>query len=215
LRFLIQSVRPAAVCEGLAFFTSRFSPEVLHGCTHESTEGGHGRIDTRKVWATDQIDWLKGTDQWEGLKSVVTVESIRRVIGTEKPTVERRHYLASVPCTERAGRSSSGERFAGLVRNHWSIENGQHWTLDMAFNEDQSRVRKNHGQENMAIMRRLALGLLRRDKSVKVGAKNKRLKAARNPDYLSNRMRVIPGVYLWPLRRVGGGSVGCCGFWGF
>ena len=144
---------------------------------HESTEAGHGRIDTRKVWATDQIDWLKGREQWKGLKSVVTVESIRRVIGEEAPSVERRHFLASIPC-------NSGERFAGLVRNHWSIENSQHWTLDMAFDEDWSRVRKDHGQDNMAILRRLALGLLRRDKSVKLGAKNKRLKAARNPDYL-------------------------------
>jgi predicted transposase YbfD/YdcC len=151
---------------------------------HETTEAGHGRIDTRKVWATDQIDWLQGREQWKGLKSVVAVESIRRVIGQESPTVERRHFLASISCGEGAGRSSGGERLAGLVRNHWSIENGQHWTLDMGFDEDRSRIRKDHGQENMAIMRRLALGLLRRDKSVKVGARNKRLKAGRNPDYL-------------------------------
>jgi predicted transposase YbfD/YdcC len=144
---------------------------------HETTDGGHGRIDTRRVWATDQIQWLEGRKEWKGLSTVITVESIRRVIGKEQPTVERRHYLSSVPC-------GSGERLAGLVRNHWSTENGQHWVLDMAFNEDQSRVRKDHGDQNLAIMRRLALGLLRRDKSVKAGAKNKRLKAGRNPDYL-------------------------------
>jgi len=79
-----------------------------------------------------------------------------------------------------------------LIRNHWSIENSQHWTLDVAFNEDQSRVRKDHGDQNLAVLRRLALGLLRRDRRVKVGAQNKRLKACRNRDYLL-------GVLLSPV----------------
>jgi len=71
-----------------------------------------------------------------------------------------------------------------LIRNHWSIENSQHWSPDIAFDEDQSRVRKDHGDQNLAVLRRIALGLLRRDKSVKIGAKNKRLKAAGNRSYL-------------------------------
>jgi predicted transposase YbfD/YdcC len=144
---------------------------------HETTEGGHGRIDTRKVWATDQIDWLAGKEDWKSLTSVVVVESIRRLLGKGESSTQRRYFISSVPCI-------SGERFAGLVRNHWSIENGQHWTLDMAFNEDQSRIRKDHGDQNLAALRRIALGLLRRDKSVKLGAKNKRIKAARNRQYL-------------------------------
>jgi predicted transposase YbfD/YdcC len=144
---------------------------------HESTDGGHGRIDTRRVWATDQIDWLRGRSDWKGLISVAVVESTRRLIGTGKSSTERRYFISSLPCT-------SGERFARLIRNHWSIENTQHWSLDMAFNEDQSRVRKDHGDQNLAVLRRIALGLLRRDKSVKIGAKNKRLKAGRNRNYL-------------------------------
>lgn len=144
---------------------------------HESTEGGHGRIDTRQVWATDSIDWLAGRCDWKGLRSVVAVQSTRKVLGTGKTSTERRYFISSLPCV-------SGEQFARLVRNHWSIENGQHWTLDMAFNEDQSRVRKDHGHQNLAVLRRIALALLRRDKSVKLGAKNKRLKAGRNREYL-------------------------------
>jgi predicted transposase YbfD/YdcC len=144
---------------------------------HETTEGGHGRIDTRKVWATDRIDWLSGRSDWKRLTSVAVVESIRRPSGTDKVSTERRYFIGSLP-------ADSGERFARLIRNHWSIENAQHWSLDVAFNEDQSRVRKDHGGRNLAVLRRIALGLLRRDKSVKVGAKNKRLKAARNRDYL-------------------------------
>jgi predicted transposase YbfD/YdcC len=144
---------------------------------HETTEGGHGRIDTRKVWATGQIDWLAGKEDWKKLTSVVVVESVRKLLGKGESSTQRRYFISSVACT-------SGEKFAGLVRNHWSIENCQHWSLDMAFNEDQSRIRKDHGDQNLAALRRIALGLLRRDKSVKLGARNKRIKAARNREYL-------------------------------
>lgn len=144
---------------------------------HETTDGGHGRIDTRRVWATDRIEWLAGRPDWKGLTTVVAVESTRRTLGTGQTSTERRYFITSLPCV-------SGERFARLVRNHWSIENGQHWGLDVAFNEDQSRVRKDHGDQNLAVLRRIALGLLRRDTSVKLGTKNKRLKAGRNRDYL-------------------------------
>lgn len=144
---------------------------------HETTESGHGRIDTRRVWATSQIDWLKRREEWSGLNSVIVVESIRRLIASGEVKTSRRYYIASLL-------SDSGERFANLIRNHWSIENTQHWCLDMAFNEDQSRVRANHGDQNLAALRRIALGLLRRDKSIKLGAKNKRLKAGRNREYL-------------------------------
>lgn len=145
---------------------------------HETTDGGHGRIDVRRVWATGQIDWLAGREDWAKLGSVAVVESTRKMPGREGPAkTTRRYYIASVPAT-------SGEQIAALIRNHWSIENGQHWSLDMAFNEDQSRVRKDHGDQNLAVLRRIALGLLRRDTTVKLGAKNKRLKACRNRDYL-------------------------------
>jgi predicted transposase YbfD/YdcC len=144
---------------------------------HESVDGGHGRIDTRRVWATQQIDWLGGREHWSNLKSVAVVESVRHVLGKDKPKPTRRYYISSL-------QPESGEQMAKLIRNHWSIENSQHWSLDMAFNEDQSRVRKDHGDQNLAVLRRIALALLRRDKSVKVGAQNKRLKAGRNRDYL-------------------------------
>ncbi len=144
---------------------------------HETTDGGHGRIDIRRVWATDQIDWLAGKEDWKKLTSVAVVESTRRILGREQSKTTRRYYIASISAT-------SGEKIASLIRNHWSIENSQHWSLDMAFNEDQSRVRKDHGDQNLAVLRRIALGLLRRDKTVKLGAKNKRLKACRNREYL-------------------------------
>lgn len=146
---------------------------------HESTEAGHGRIDTRRVWATSQIDWLSGREQWKKLTSVAVVQSTRKVLGKDEAKTTRRYYILSL-------RADSAQQVAQWIREHWSIENGQHWSLDMAFNEDQSRVRKDHGDQNLAVLRRIALGLLRRDKTVKIGAKNKRLKACRNRDYLLN-----------------------------
>ncbi len=151
--------------------------EGIDHVSHETTDAGHGRIDTRRVCATERIDWLTDREQWKKLTSIAVVESIRRVEGRNESKTTRRYYISSL-------RAQSGERIAQLIRNHWSIENSQHWSLDMAFNEDQSRVRKDHGDQNLAALRRIALGLLRRDKSVKVGAKNKRLKAGRNRDYL-------------------------------
>lgn len=144
---------------------------------HETTDAGHGRIDIRRVWATGQIDWLSGREEWKKLGSVAVVESIRRVGGQKQDQTSRRYYITSLS-------ELNGPRIAQLIRNHWSIENSQHWSLDMAFNEDQSRVRKDHGDENLAVLRRIALGLLRRDRTVKLGAKNKRLKACRNRKYL-------------------------------
>jgi predicted transposase YbfD/YdcC len=154
---------------------------------HETTDAGHGRIDTRKVWATGDIDWLGRRGEWKKLSSVIVVESVRRENAKAEPTLSRRYYISSL-------KADSGRRLAELIRNHWSIENSQHWTLDMSFNEDHSRVRKDHGDQNLAVMRRLALGLLRRDKQVKVGAKNKRLKAGRNPDYLLSVLLGTPMV---------------------
>jgi predicted transposase YbfD/YdcC len=152
--------------------------------TDDSTEAGHGRIDRRRVYATDSLDWLTPQQRrdWAGLRSVVMVHATRKLLkGNIKganPVVEddRRYYLSSLP--------ANAVELGRLIRNHWGIENGQHWCLDIAFNEDQNRVRADHGQENLAALRRIALNLLKQDQSVKLGLKNKRLKASRNLSYL-------------------------------
>ncbi len=118
---------------------------------HEQTEGEHGRIETRRVWVTDQLDWLKVKDQWPGLWSVVCVEATREVIGQE-PTIERRYYITSL--------APDAEHLGHAVRSHWGIENRLHHVLDVSFHEDDSRVRKAHGPENLSRLRRMALNLL-------------------------------------------------------
>jgi Transposase DDE domain len=119
---------------------------------------------------------LSRTQVWLGLKRVGLVESQRRLPG--KPTtLEQRYYLVSL--------DGDVQRFAQSVRSHWGIETQLHWVLDVAFNEDASRIRKDHAPENLALIRHVALNLLRQDTSTKVGIKAKRLKAGWNNDYLA------------------------------
>lgn len=142
---------------------------------HEETDAGHGRVETRRVWTTDWTDWYQDRSEWAHLKSFVCVESTRYV--GEHTSKERRYFISDLD-----GRNAKA--MLGYVRGHWGIENQVHWSLDITFREDSLRNRAGHSAENMSRIRRLALNLLRRDKSCKVGAKGKRLRAAMEPDYL-------------------------------
>lgn len=143
----------------------------------EETDGGHGRIETRRVWITPEVKWLGDLrHQWPGLNALVLVEAKRQVNGG-KTSTERRYYIAS-------HKNATAKQAAESIRGHWGIENQLHWSLDMSFNEDQSRIRKGHAAENFSRLRRIALNLLRRETSRKVGIKSKRLLAGWDHDYL-------------------------------
>lgn len=139
----------------------------------KTLEKDHGRIETRKVWATDNIEWLEQKEKWRGLKSLVMVEATREIQG--KKTTERRYYISSLP--------ANAKHLGSTIRAHWGIENSLHYVLDMAFNEDQSRARTGDSAENLAIIRRFALNLLKQNKSCKLGVKNKRLRAGYDDNY--------------------------------
>ena len=141
---------------------------------YETEAQGHGREETRWYWMTETLPWPLRRSQWKGLRSMGVVEASRTV--DEKYSVERRYYISSLP--------ADAERLAEAVRGHWHIENQVHWVLDVAFREDQSRIRMGHAAENMAVVRRIALNLLKHDTSVKLGVLNKRLKAGWDEDYL-------------------------------
>lgn len=152
--------------------------DVRHGFV-ETVDGDHGRIETRRVWVTDQLDdWLKSRQRqrWAGLQSVAVVEA-RREVPLKPTSIERRYFISS-----RAG--IDARRMAHIIRGHWSVENQLHWVLDVSFAEDQSRQRKGRGAENFSRLRRIALNLLRRDTTKKRGIKGKRLNAAWDHDYL-------------------------------
>jgi predicted transposase YbfD/YdcC len=141
---------------------------------HETVDGDHGRIETRRHWLVSEIDWLDQKEQWRGLRSIGMVES-ERTLG-DKTTKETRYYINSLP--------SDATQFGYAVRGHWGIENSVHWVLDVAFREDESRVRKDNAPENFALLRHIALNMLKQERTSKTGVKNKRLKAGWDDDYL-------------------------------
>lgn len=149
---------------------------VAHS-VHVTREKSHGRIETRRYIAItdpDYIDYLNREGCWWHLGSVIRVERQRAV--NVQPGVSVSYYISSL--TDQAG------VIAAAVRSHWHIENGLHWCLDMAFDEDQSRLRVGHGAHNFATLRRFTLSLLKRETSYKRGIEAKRLKAAWNPNCL-------------------------------
>lgn len=149
--------------------------------TDETADGDHGRIEVRRYYATSDIWWLRNKAEWEAIETIAMVESERTVVDDET-SIERRYYISSLEADARA--------VGKAIRSHWSIENSLHWVLDVGFREDASRIRKDHGPENMATMRHIALNLLKQDKSLKVGIKSKRLKAGWDEAYL---LKVLSG----------------------
>jgi predicted transposase YbfD/YdcC len=147
--------------------------------THQTTDGEHGRIETRRYWQAQAPDHLFEKAAWRDLASVGMVEA-RRELG-DKQTTEVRYYLSSLPV--------NAPEFARAVRSHWGIENSCHWVLDVVLREDASRIRIGNAAENMSTLRRLALNLLRREKSEKRGVHVKRLKAALDEKYLLKVLR--------------------------
>lgn len=147
---------------------------------HETIDGDHGRIETRRYFMTSDIDWLADKDLWKNLSSIVMVERERYVNG--ETSKETSYYVTSL--------SRNPERVARAVRGHWGIENSLHWVLDIAFREDESRIRKDHAPANFAIIRHMALNLLRKETSTKRSIKTKRLKAGWDMGYLE---RILEG----------------------
>ena len=145
----------------------------------ETIEKDHGRIEIRRYTLSNQIDWLEAKPDWAGLQAVGRVESIR-IIGDQTST-EHRYFLCSL---------TDPERFAASVRGHWGIENQQHWVLDVQFGEDACRTRNDHSAENLALIRRIALNVLRHNGPSRDSIRRRKLRAALNDDY---RLRLLFG----------------------
>jgi predicted transposase YbfD/YdcC len=152
------------------------TPEALTaraGGIFETVEKGHGRIESRRYWLLPAQGIVDCLDAWAGMLGVGVAESL--VEQGSKTTTERRYFIVSF--------SGDGGRFGQAVRSHWQVES-MHWTLDMSFGEDRSRIRKDHSPANMGIMRRMALTLLKQAPTKRASIHGRRLEAGWNDDYM-------------------------------
>lgn len=148
----------------------------------ETFDKAHGRLESRRCWVGyDALAYIDGSQNWEGLQTIVMVESERTI--KDKTTIEHRYYISSTLGT--------AAYLLDCSREHWKIETSLHWCLDIAFREDESRIRKGNGAENFAVLRHIALNLLKKENTAKVGIHNKRLKAGWDEDYLE---KVLAGL---------------------
>jgi predicted transposase YbfD/YdcC len=150
-------------CYGIAYTTAA------------TTNGGHGRIEQRRIWATSEIGWFAERGKWKKLRSLIRVEARRTIEG--ETSCEYRYYISSLPADDP-------QRLLGYIRGHWGVENNLHWCLDISFADDDRRIRTGHGAENFARLSRIALNLLKAQRKHKVGLKTKRLRAGWDNDYL-------------------------------
>ena len=147
---------------------------------YQTVEQGHGRRETRRVLSVAAPEWLGKKETWQDLRSLVMVEAKREVNG--QSSTERRYFISSL--------APDAKRAAEIVRSHWGIENSLHWVLDVAFREDDSRVRAGNAPENLALIRKLTHNLLKHETTLKRGIKTKRLVAAWDRKYLLKLLNV-------------------------
>lgn len=126
---------------------------------------GHGRIEQRRIWATNDVSWFGELSKWKKLRSLIRVECRRTADG--KTSSEYHYYISSLPADDP-------KRLLSYIRGHWSVENGLHWCLDISFADDERRIRNGHGAENFARLSRIALNLLKAQTKHKAGIKRKR-----------------------------------------
>jgi len=149
----------------------------------ETFEIGHGRIETRKCTVVSDFQFINGATKWCDLKSVVRIESTREFKNSDKPTEKAVRYYIS-------NRIDTAKNFQKNIRSHWGVENKLHWTLDVAFSEDASRKRNKNAAQNFSIILKIALNLLKNEKSDRQGIAGKRMRAGWDEDYLMKVLKI-------------------------
>ena len=154
------------------YFSSNKSLGVCD--SHSTIDKGHGRIEIRKCYSTSDISWIhQQHPDWSHIRSIAMVESTRTIKG--KISSEKRFYISSL--------TSNASKILAASRAHWGIENTLHWTLDMTFNEDRSRLRKDYASQNFSMLRRAALNLIKKVPD-KRSLSRRRFMASIDNDYL-------------------------------
>ena len=147
----------------------------------EETNGGHGRVEVRRCWTLTQSNWLTNLKPWRDLNALTMIEAERHI--GEKVSVEQRYYISSL--------LGDAKQMAKAVRGHWGIENSLHWCLDVAMGEDASRARTGNSATNFAVIRHVALNLLKAEKTSKLGIKAKSKACGWDHAYL---LKVLSGA---------------------
>ncbi|WP_374665768.1 ISAs1 family transposase [Ramlibacter sp.] len=164
------------------FALFKAAPEKTPHTVAETVEKDHGRLETRRCYAFDQLACLHRAEQWPGLKSFAVIESERLANG--KLSTERRFYISSLP--------AEAARLAYAARQHWKVENCLHWCMDVAFADDQMRARTGHAAHNLSVLKQLTLNLIRLDPTQrKGGIKARRLIAATSDSYRAQLLRML------------------------
>jgi predicted transposase YbfD/YdcC len=163
--------------------TQYFHPQIEHHLPwrdadnfFDAFDNTHGRRVRRRVWVMTDLEALPVLEKWPGLQAVIAVETIRMAHKQAPVTSDYRFYLASLV--------RSATAFVTMIRQHWDIENKLHWSLDVTFNEDRCRIRKDHAAENMVALRHMALNLLRQEASHRLSLRQKRLLCGLDEHYL-------------------------------
>lgn len=157
------------------FESAEKEPEFYALDKTETHDKGHGRIEKRQYFLETKVDWLEDREAWSGLNAVGMVKSARIVNGAK--SIENRYFITSL---------TDVTQFAEAVRTHWGIENSLHWCLDVNFDEDRCRVRKDNSGENLAVIRHIALNLYKSYQVVKLSMKAKRFRCSFDDDFLYN-----------------------------
>lgn len=143
---------------------------------------GHGRIETRECRVFRDLEMIEGANQWDGLKTVFRIDSLRTVKSTGETSTQTRYYISSL--------DTDAKQFNAWTRSHWAIENNLHWTLDVVFGEDLSRKRKGNAAQNFCTVRKIAMALLVNEQTWKASKKRKRAKALQNEKYREELLKI-------------------------
>ena len=141
----------------------------------QTTDAGHGRVETRTCYATSDLTFMDEKEQWTGIRSVVQIKSERYIKQTGKNSQETRYYITSL--------EADPEKLNQAIRSHWAVENNLHWSLDVVFNEDSLLKKKDYSARNFNMVAKIALTLLEKEQSMKGSKKKKRLVAALTDEY--------------------------------
>ena len=160
-----------------------FAQQTYSYSLENAQSNNHGRVESREHWLMEVPEHLKqATKYWTKLRTIAMVRR-RRQVG-DKSSDETHYYISSLPL------SAGAQSIAKAIRSHWAVENSLHWSLDVAFREDASQVRKDEGPANLACLRRVVLTQLKRETSLKVGIKNKRSRAGWDPAYMAKVLEI-------------------------